>query len=184
MRTKNTVRTLWLCLMVLVSGWLPGTAGALTPAVTTVAVSFTVQNRNRTLVPCLADGRGYQVKGHLVYPQGTLPSAVTLYLHGLGFGEFFWRFDQAGYDFAHEMALQGHASLVIDRVSPIGAELSPASIAGAVEQQSATSKVMDRNLGAAAALALAAMAIGNTIKNEYGQVPQKQAIDNAAKNSL
>ncbi|MBI5202046.1 MAG: hypothetical protein HY925_10705, partial [Elusimicrobia bacterium] len=36
-------------------------------------------------------------------------------------------------------------------------------------------------LGAALALALAAMAIGNTIKNEYGQTPQKNAIDAGAK---
>ncbi len=39
-------------------------------------------------------------------------------------------------------------------------------------------------LGAAAALALAAMAIGNTIKQDYDQTPQKNAIDAGAKSSL
>lgn len=39
-------------------------------------------------------------------------------------------------------------------------------------------------LGAALALALAAVAIGNTIEKEYGQVPQKKAIEQGADKSL
>lgn len=114
MSIQHFGRLVGLCLALLIPPATPARAGG--DAVTTLAVEFTVRNRNRTLVPCLADGRNYQVQGHLVHPGGTLPSALTLYLHGLGFGEFFWRFPVPGYDFAHEMALLGHASLVIDRL--------------------------------------------------------------------
>lgn len=42
---------------------------------------------------CHADGKTYTVNGDLFDPAGALanarPGAVTLYLHGLGFGQFF-----------------------------------------------------------------------------------------------
>ncbi len=83
-------------------------------------VSFTVTNANASQVPCAAGGASYTVSGHLVAPVeagGSLPATVTLYLHGLGFGEFFWDFTAVpGYDYAGGMASLGHASLVIDRV--------------------------------------------------------------------
>ncbi len=91
-----------------------GTTGA--------AVSFQVRNVNRSKVPCHADGKTYTVNGHLVGPVGTLasaagPRAVTLYLHGLGFGQFFWRFQAVpGYDYAAAQARAGHVSVVIDRL--------------------------------------------------------------------
>lgn len=43
--------------------------------------------------------------------------ATTLYLHGLGFGQFFWQFQQAqGYDYAANEARNGQVSVVIDRL--------------------------------------------------------------------
>jgi pimeloyl-ACP methyl ester carboxylesterase len=92
--------------------------------VVTHAVSFTVHNLNRSRVPCLSDGATYTIRGHLVMPAThPAPSSVTLYLHGLGFGESFWRFQNpAGYDFTADMASRGHASVVIDR---LGYDSSP-----------------------------------------------------------
>jgi pimeloyl-ACP methyl ester carboxylesterase len=55
--------------------------------------------------------------------------AATLYLHGLGFGVFFWDFSAVpGYDFAAAMAAAGHVSVIIDRLGygasdhPIGTQ--------------------------------------------------------------
>ena len=83
-------------------------------------VSFDVTNTNTSHVPCPSDGRSYTVSGHLVAPEAELGSgspAVTLYLHGLGYGEFYWRFQAVpGYDFAAAQAREGHASIVIDRL--------------------------------------------------------------------
>lgn len=80
------------------------------------AVTFHVKNVNRSQVPCLADGASYDVAGRLVGPQ-PLGRSATLYLHGLGFGQWFWRFGAvAGYDYALEMAKLGHTSVVIDRI--------------------------------------------------------------------
>lgn len=97
---------------------LPATAGAATTVVEQ-PVAFSVKNVNRTRLACQTDGRNYTVRGHLVGTPAQLESsrAVTLYLHGLGLGEFFWR-DQAvaGYDFAANLARRGHASVVIDRL--------------------------------------------------------------------
>ena len=83
-------------------------------------VAFEVTNTNTSRVPCPSDGRSYTVSGHLVAPEAELASgspAVTLYLHGLGYGEFYWRFQAVpGYDFAGAQARAGHASVVIDRL--------------------------------------------------------------------
>jgi pimeloyl-ACP methyl ester carboxylesterase len=86
-----------------------------------IPVAFSVRNTNSSLVPCPSDGARYVARGHLVAPQGALaqpgPHAVTLYLHGLALGEFFWRFTAVpGYDYATEMAGLGHISVVIDRL--------------------------------------------------------------------
>ena len=63
------------------------------------AVTFSVQNVNRSKLACATDGAAYQMHGHLVGPRSALSSAkkrkraaATLYLHGLGFGEWFWNF--------------------------------------------------------------------------------------------
>jgi len=97
---------------------------AATPAagVVETPVSFQVRNVNRSKVPCHADGKTYTVSGHLVAPAGSVgggssPKAVTLYLHGLGFGQFFWNFKPVpGYDYAAAQARAGLVSVVVDRL--------------------------------------------------------------------
>ena len=93
------------------------------PKVVSRAVTFAVRNTNTSALPCAADGAAYEVKGHLVGPRSAVSGtsarrrAVTLYLHGLGFGEFFWNFKQVpGYDYATAQARAGHVSVVIDRL--------------------------------------------------------------------
>lgn len=89
--------------------------------VATLPVSFVVQNVNRSKVACAVDGKTYTVRGHITGPAKTLSSrtinGTTLYLHGLSFGEFFWRFDQAaGYNYAESQAKAGQVSVTIDRL--------------------------------------------------------------------
>ncbi len=111
---------------------LPGTAlaqGSTRNTVSTVnqgavgiverSVSFQVRNVNRSLTPCAVDGRRYTVRGHLTGPAAALanPRAVTLFLHGLSYGEFFSRYTaQPGYDFASKQAAAGHVTVTIDRL--------------------------------------------------------------------
>lgn len=84
------------------------------------SLSFAVENTNRSRVSCPSDGARYRVAGHLVAPRSALRRrhpAVTLYLHGFGFGEFYWRFRAVpGYNYARRMARMGQASVVIDRL--------------------------------------------------------------------
>jgi hypothetical protein len=87
------------------------------PAVSVRTVRFHVQNVNRSLMPCPADGAGYDIVGRLVGPAGPPSSAVTVYVHGLGFGAFFWNLaERPAYDFAARLAAKGETSLVIDRL--------------------------------------------------------------------
>lgn len=85
-------------------------------------ISFRVRNVNRSKVPCASDGKTYTVRGHLVGPASAIryghrQDPVTLYLHGLSFGQFFWRFrDVRGYDYATNQARHGQTSVVIDRL--------------------------------------------------------------------
>jgi pimeloyl-ACP methyl ester carboxylesterase len=86
-------------------------------------VSFEVHNVNRSKVPCLSDGAGYAVRGHLVAPEAALAPrrgsgrAVTLYLHGSTNGEQIdWRSTVPGYNYALELAKAGHVSVTIDRL--------------------------------------------------------------------
>ncbi len=87
-----------------------------------IPVSFTVRNTNTSRVPCTADGRTYTVKGHLIGPADRLNAgnrqAAALYVHGLGYGEFFWNYKGVpGYDYAGQQAAQrGLVSVVIDRL--------------------------------------------------------------------
>lgn len=94
---------------------------AATGSVTSLPISFVVRNVNRSKVACHADGKTYTVRGHLVGPAGHLAGGATrtttLYLHGLGFGEFFWDFDAvSGYDYAATQARAGQVSVVVDRL--------------------------------------------------------------------
>jgi pimeloyl-ACP methyl ester carboxylesterase len=90
------------------------------PGVTTVPVTFTVVNDNKTQVSCLpnnADGKTYTISGSLILPAGATPAGVTLYVHGLGYASYFWDFTAVpGYDYAAAEAAAGHASVVIDRL--------------------------------------------------------------------
>ncbi len=102
----------------------PAMAQTITPApivVESLPVSFQVINRNDSNVPCLADGKTYTVRGHLVgldYDlRNPFPPGVTTYLHGIGWGEYYWHFQsQPDYDYATQMARRGHISLVFDQL--------------------------------------------------------------------
>ena len=96
-------------------------------AVTSLPVSFEVENVNRSKVACATDGATYTVRGHIVGPTKELRrervKGATLYLHGLSFGEFFWDFAQAqNYDFANNQAKAGQVSVVIDRLGYVSSD--------------------------------------------------------------
>jgi hypothetical protein len=100
-------------------------------------VSFAVHNTNTSGVSCQTDGAPYTIHGHLVGPRSMLinaaPRAVTLYLHDLGDGEWFFRFSAVpGHDFAVEMARMGHVSLTVADLGylPSGQPLGMQSCAG------------------------------------------------------
>lgn len=82
-------------------------------------VSFEVQNVNRSKIPCEVDGQTYTVRGSITGPREALedPQAVTLFLHGLSYGEFFGNFnEQPGYNFAEKQAAAGHVTVTVDRL--------------------------------------------------------------------
>jgi hypothetical protein len=84
-------------------------------------VSFAVQNINRSLVPCLADGSNVRLVGRLVGPRSIIaaartPATVTLYLHEFSFGKWFWHFPDRAYDYATFQARAGHVSVLVDRL--------------------------------------------------------------------
>ena len=79
-------------------------------------------NRSDVTCPVRPDGKTYTVRGHLTGPTGSLQPGSTaatasLYLHGLSFGEFFWRFQgTGGYNYSQAAALDGQVSVTIDRL--------------------------------------------------------------------
>jgi pimeloyl-ACP methyl ester carboxylesterase len=92
-------------------------------SVRSLAVTFTVQNTNRSLFGCASDGAAYEVRGHLIAPGSALAKSAarrggaTLYLHGLNYGEWLWNFTAVpGHDYAVAQAKAGHVSVVVDRV--------------------------------------------------------------------
>lgn len=115
-RTTSRRRTLWVALLCAIAAL---SATSVAQAATERAVTFQVVNNNATgVIGCNSDNRAYTIQGHLVYGGEAPPSSVTLYLHGLGFGQFFWNFTAVGgYDYATSQADNGgHASVVIDRL--------------------------------------------------------------------
>jgi pimeloyl-ACP methyl ester carboxylesterase len=111
----------------------PAAAGAKAVKVTSVPVAFQVKNTNTTAAPgCTPDGATYTVRGHLTGPSRLLLKqgkrrGATLYLHGLGLGEWLWRFRQVPrYDFVQGMARAGHVSVTVDRLG-YGASDKPPS---------------------------------------------------------
>jgi len=141
-----TKRTLFLVVLVVAAAVVPFGAQAHARAVkaSSYPVTFTVQNVNRSQVPCATDGATYKIRGHVTGPRAALAKpfrkvrkpAVTLYLHGLGLGEWFWTFRGlssrtvppgvpvdltkhpviSGYDYATAQAKGGHFSITIDRL--------------------------------------------------------------------
>ena len=85
---------------------------------TSLPVSFQVKNTNTTAAPkCTPDGAAYTVRGHLTAPAKGKRAGVTLYLHGLGLGEWLWNFQPVkSYNFVAGMARTGHASVTVDRL--------------------------------------------------------------------
>lgn len=84
-----------------------------------LSVEFPVENMNRSLVPCLTDGKPYTLHGHIVGPLAAMQdgAAATLYLHGAAVPEATWRMPVAGYDYGFEQAKLGHISVTLDRLS-------------------------------------------------------------------
>jgi len=83
-----------------------------------VPIRFTVQDVNRSVLPCKASGSTYELVGRLVAPASSASSSVTVYTSGVIFSSFFEFTNKVvpGYDFAHELARLGQTSVVVDRV--------------------------------------------------------------------
>jgi len=98
---------------------VPAHSTAGSDAVTDEVVTFNVRNANRSLVPCVTDGRAYTIYGHIVGPASRMRdgAAGTLYLHGSAVPEPTWRMPITGYDHGLEEAKLGHISVTVDRLS-------------------------------------------------------------------
>lgn len=96
----------------------PSAAPAKAVKVTSLPVAFQVRNTNTTTAPgCTPDGATYTVRGHLTAPAKRKLRGVTLYLHGLGLGEWLWNFQPVkSYNFVAGMARARHASVTVDRL--------------------------------------------------------------------
>lgn len=90
--------------------------------IVSMPVSFAVTNVNRSQAQCFTDGAPYTITGRLVGPraalqQGTTAGAITMYLHSVGWGQFYWHFQEfPQVDYASQMARLGHVSLVYDQL--------------------------------------------------------------------
>lgn len=106
--------------MCVFAGAVPAAAEETPAEIVNHPVSFSIQNVNKTGVPCGGDNKTYTVRGHLTGPASTLESedsaAGTLYLHGLELGEWFWQLPVDGFNHAEELAKRGHVSVTIDRL--------------------------------------------------------------------
>ncbi|WP_147471560.1 alpha/beta hydrolase [Nocardia stercoris] len=96
-------------------------------------ISFTVHNVNASGVPCGTDGGTYTVHGHLTGPAdalaGSTAPSVSLYIHGLEVGEWFWHFDAVpAYNHVREMAARGHVSVSVDRIGYGAADGAPGDL--------------------------------------------------------
>jgi pimeloyl-ACP methyl ester carboxylesterase len=120
------------CLLLLV----PATAGAKKAKkvkTASVPVTFTVKNTDTSQFACASDGATYQVKGHITGPASALASVskkkrskgVTIYLHGLGVGEWLWNLQAVpSFNYALQQAKAGHVSVTVDRLG-YGASSQP-----------------------------------------------------------
>jgi pimeloyl-ACP methyl ester carboxylesterase len=109
-----------IALALLLAAALPGAAEAKKAKkvkTASVAVTFTVRNTDTSQFSCPSDGGTYQVKGHITRPAKKAPKAATLYLHGLGVGEWLWYFQPVpAYNYALQQAKAGHVSVTVDRL--------------------------------------------------------------------
>ncbi|HEX3826460.1 MAG TPA: alpha/beta hydrolase [Sporichthyaceae bacterium] len=104
---------------------LAAPAGAAEVGVSSLAVKFHVKNTDTSAVQCDSDDAAYDVVGHLTGPSDILRTdlipAATLYLHGDGVDESFWRYSKfPGYDYAGELAERGLVSVTITRLGYAG----------------------------------------------------------------
>ena len=130
MRTRSVLLATLAALLGVLPGLLPelaSAAGAAIPprrdphaGVISVPVAFEVQNVDRSLLPCDADGASYVLRGRLVGPRADLQratvDAVTVYVHDFTTGAWVWQFPDRRHDFVGHLALDGQVSLVIDRL--------------------------------------------------------------------
>jgi pimeloyl-ACP methyl ester carboxylesterase len=86
-------------------------------------VTFSVINKNDSLMRCPTDGRQYTLRGSLVAPAAAMersPRSITLLIHGAMLpGDELWRFRPNGdrsYDFTLAMARLGHAVVTVSLV--------------------------------------------------------------------
>ena len=116
-----------IALLFLLAAALPASAEAKKVKTTSVPVTFTVHNTDTSQFACASDGATYQVKGHITGPASALASAskkkrkrsvgATLYLHGLGVGEWLWYFQPVpSFNYALQQAKAGHVSVTVDRL--------------------------------------------------------------------
>lgn len=86
-------------------------------------VTFSVVNKNDSLMRCATDGRSYTLRGSLVAPASAMERparSITLLIHGAMLpGDELWRFRPGGdesYDFTLAMARLGHAVATVSLV--------------------------------------------------------------------
>lgn len=123
----------------------PAHDASTTANIVELPVRFTVQNINRSLVPCPSDGLTYQVEGHIVAPRHRLHdgAATTLYLHGAAVPEATWRLPD--HDHALLMARRGHVSVTVDRLG-YGASGTPHGQSNCVGSQADMAHQIGRQL--------------------------------------
>src|SRR5687768_14493818 len=97
----------------------PAVGSAEPPAVAERRVVFSVDNVNRSEVPCASDGRQYEISATVVGPadvlDGDRAAAATLYVHGLGLTSYYWHYTpDRSLSHASRMARLGHVSVVYD----------------------------------------------------------------------
>lgn len=94
------------------------------------AVTISVRNTNTTSVPCVADGRTYQLRGRLVGTRAAVngragAQRMNILVHDFNAGSWFWHLrDHPAYDYATRLAKQGELSLVLDRLGYDGSPLA------------------------------------------------------------
>lgn len=132
-----------------------------------VPLDFAVDNVNRSIAPCEADGRRYRLSGHLVAPRAALAAerpAVTLFLHGVEISGAYYRYRGVpGYDFQTEMAQRGHATVVVDRLGHGRSDLPPGEATCVGAQADMAHQVLDQLRARGYRVALAGHSFGSYI---------------------